>query len=234
MQQGELIDEAVERAGIDPSTMGHRHLNSINRSLEMVFIEIEKEVDAEYRMVEVTIDAPLNAKAVTLPSDAIDVADIMIVKSDGSEIGCRRISRQDYMNVNRGPTPNPPTGIPSGWWVSKSIPGEVARLPQPATASDDMLLVLWPAIGESGMSIRVSYIREHIAPGFLGNTIDARRQWWEVIVQGLASKIAQKYNRAVYGELRGEYKETLSTMSENRHPVVVGFRGFGWGRTRRH
>jgi hypothetical protein len=234
MQQGELIDEAVERAGIDPTSLTHRHLNSIKTSLMLVFKEIEKAVDAEYRMVETTIAIPLNAKAVPLPASTIDVADIMIVKSNGEEIPCRRISRQDYLNVNRSPTLTVPAGIPAGWWVSKSMPGEVARLPQPASASDNMLLVLWPAMGESGGSVRVSYIRETVAPGFLGDAVDARNQWLEVIAQGLASKVAQKYNYARYKDLRGEYMGLLGEMDENRHPVVVGFRAFGYSRTRRH
>lgn len=234
MEQGQIIDEAVERAGIDPTSLTHRHLDSINTSLKLLFTFIEKKMDAEYRMLETTISIPLNAKAVELPSNTIDVADVMIVKSNGEEIPTRRISRQDYLNVNRSPQLVAPVGTPSGWWVSKSLPGEVARLPDGSDATDNMLLVLWPAMGESGASARVSYIRETIDPGFLGDTVDARRQWWDTIAEGLGARVAQKYNFPRYKGLQTSFLGMLSDQSEDRHPVIVGFRGHGWSRTRRH
>lgn len=234
MEQGELIEEAVERAGLDPSALNHRHITSIKRSLMLLFTELERELDAEYRMVETLIDLPLNAKAITLPSDTVDVTDIMIVTGDGEELPCRRVSRQDYLNINRSPNVGIPTGTPTSWWISKSIPGEIGRLPQSATPSDDILLVLWPAMGQVGGQVRVSYIRQHVDPGFLGDAVDARRDYLEAMCRGLAAKVAEKYNKAAEKDLIAKYKDYLLDINQDRHPVVVGFRAHGWSRGRRH
>ncbi len=45
---GDLIDEATERAGLDPAALTHRHLNSINRSLNLLHTDIENN-GAEHR-----------------------------------------------------------------------------------------------------------------------------------------------------------------------------------------
>lgn len=234
LQQGELIEEAVERAGIDAASLTHRHITSINRSLLLLFTELERELDAEYRMVETTIAIALAAKAVTLPADCIDVTDVMVITSGGEELPVRRISRQDYLNINRSPSGNPVGGTPSGFWVSKSTPGEVGRLPGSPSASDDLLLVVWPAMGQAGASLRVSYIRQITDPTTLGATVDARREYLEAMCRGLAAKVALKYNEAKFDKLEALYRDYLIDLNQDRHPVVIGFRGHGWARSRRH
>lgn len=232
MEVGELIEEAVERAGIDPATLTHRHYNSIKRSIDLLFTVIEKAIPgAEYRQLETVIAVDEDAAAVEMPADMIDIVTVMIVRSDGEELPVRRITREDYMNLNRRTTP----GTPSGWWLSKSLPGEVDRLPDDLDdPTDNMLLVLWPAMGLSGASVRVSYIRQTTAPGALGGDIDARRENWEVVCAGLAARVAEKYNKAAEADLQQKFLAHLSIENMDMHPVTIGFRGFGWSRGRRH
>lgn len=231
MEQGELIEEAAERAGLDPSTLGHRHITSIKRSLMLLFTEIEKEIPAaEYRLLETTLAVGTNQKGVELPADCVDVVDVMVIMDDGSKLPTRRISRQDYLNVNRGSG----SGVPSSWWLSKSLPGEVARLPSGSPATDNMILVLWPTAVASVASVLVSYIRETTAPGSLGTDVDARREWWDTISSGLAARIAEKYNPMREGDLQAKYMARLGRQNNDMHPVVMSYRGFGFSRGRRH
>lgn len=231
MEQGELIEEAVERAGIDPASLIHRHITSINRSLLLLFTELERELDAEYRMVETTIAIAAGSKAVTLPATCIDVTDVNVIVGSGNKLPMRRISRQDYMQINTSATTT--TGTPSGFWVSKSMPGEISRLPGSPSASDDLLLVVWPAMAATG-SLQVSYIRQITDPSTLGATVDSRRDYLEAMCRGLAARIAEKYNAERFNALEARYQSYLIDLNQDRHPVVIGFRGHGWARSRRH
>lgn len=235
MEQGELIEEAAERAGLDPASLDHRHINSIQRSISLLFSDIESiGAHAEYRDVEQTIAVPLNAQAVPLPIDTIDVATVMVVDAQGQETPLARISRSDYMMMRRS---TDVAGMPSGFWVSKSLPTETARTTGQTIASESMLLVLWPGMGLNGASVRVSYWRQIMNPTrALGDTIDARRNWLETIVRGLAAKIAEKYNPDREPDLLAKYERAIADrrQDQNMHPVTLGVRGFGWSRSRRH
>lgn len=232
MEAGELIEEAVERAGIDPASLTHRHYNSIQRSLTLLFTEIEKAIPgAEYRQTETTLAITLNAGALEMPADMIDITTVVVVQSDGSELPVTRISREDYLNYTGAATP----GTPIGWWLSKSLPGEVDRLPEALDdPTDNMLLVLYPAMGLSGASMKISYIRQSTSPTTLGADVDARRENLEVLCRGLAWKAAEKWNKPEEDKLFAKYQQALATENMDMHPVVIGFRGHGWSRGRRH
>jgi hypothetical protein len=232
METGELIEEAVERAGIDPASLTHRHLTSIKRSLSLLFTEIEKAIPGcEYRQVETTLAIDEDAGAIEMPADMIDVVDVMVIRSDGSELDTTRISRQDYLHYNR----NQESGTPVAWWLSKSLPGEVDRLPDDLDdPTDNMILVLWPPNGLAGASLRISYVRQTTDPTTLGAAVDARREWLETLCRGLAAKVAEKFNPARERDLIAKYMASLADQNTDMHPVVMGFRGFGWSRGRRH
>lgn len=71
-----IIDESVERAGIDPATLDHRKLVSLMRSLALLTIEIEgSDADEEDYYDQVLQQFQAGQRAAILPSDTLDVLD---------------------------------------------------------------------------------------------------------------------------------------------------------------
>ena len=242
---GELIDEAVENAGLDPAALTHRHLNSINRSLQLLFIDLETDgANAEYRQETRTWTIASSAGGVVLDSDVIDVSQAALYySSDGSSpakpVPLGRSTRDDFLNLSF-PTD---LGAPSIFFLTKSIrtSGNTEALPTgitiPTANVDTPVLVLWPQNGLSGtVQLKATVLRQHVMPTTFGEELDTRRNWLPTIAAGLAARIAGKYNPADYDRLDGIYRDMKMRRlgDEDRHPVVVAYRAHGWGRGRRH
>jgi hypothetical protein len=241
---GDLIDEAVEQSGLDPAALTHRHLTSIARSLELLFIDLETDgANAEFRQETRTYTVTSGNGGVVLDADVIDVSQASILFApDGvlpKPYPLGRSTRNDFMNLSF-PTDK---GAPSIFWLTKSIrtTGNTEQLPSgvaiPPASSDTPVLVLWPQNGLSGtVQVEASVVRQHSMPTGFGDKLDTRRNWMPTLVAGLASFIAGKYNPADWERLNGIYmdKKMRRLGDEDYHPVVIGYRAFGFGRGRRH
>lgn len=234
---GDLISEAVERAGLDPAALTHRHLNSINRSMQLLLIELETDGgNAEYRMETQSYTITSGKGGVVLDDDTIDVTQATL-SIDGKPVPLGRSTREDFLNLSF-PTA---TGSPSIFFLMKSNPGDDYALPTGVTAppatNNTPVLVVWPQMGLSGtVAIQVTRLRQHVAPTAFSDTLDTRRNWLPTMCAGLAAKIAEKFNPAEEPQLAAKYQILLQgrKADENLHPVFIGYRGYGFGRHRRH
>jgi hypothetical protein len=236
---GDLIDEACENAGVDPAALTHRHLNSITRSLQLLHIELENDAaNAEFRTETRTWDLDADAGGVVLDADVIDVLDAVIIQDD-KPYPLGRSTRQDFLQLSFPDT----TSIPQVYWLTKSIrtTGNTEQLPEgitiPPASVDTPVLVLWPQNGiDDTVQLRANIYRQHAMPTDFGDSLDTRRAWLPTLCAGLAAKLALKWNPEAHDKLDGIYKNLVFGRSaeEDRHPVTIGFRGFGWGRGRRH
>lgn len=258
MEFGELIDEAFEQAGLDPASITHRHISSLKRSLDLLYIEIENEgLEPEYRTSTEVYPLIPNQGGIILPSDTIDVCDVSY-RSQGIGIAndapMTRINRHDFMSY----TQKTQTGRPSNYWVSKSSPGEmkfsdgslsmawgdagisVRHADGSAGAADDLtadhrVLIVWPANTLAATSVVVTRVRwSKMANGIMDN-IDGARAWLDTIASGLATRTAQKFNYERYGDLKIEFESKLKQRSqaEDMAPVNIAFRAYGLPRRRR-
>jgi hypothetical protein len=261
---GEVIDESVERAGLDPSALTHVHLNSITRSLQLLFTEIEaKGASDEYRTDTIAVDLPQSWGAVQLPADTIDVSQVTLVR-DGRPIPLGRTKREDFQTLSYPQA----AGHPSIYWLSKSKPPESLFLTStlgadyvpslnfsdprntqnfflypawpvggpPMVNGEGPFMVVWPMNGLGDVKMTVTRVRQRVMPVGFGEQVDAGRPWFETIIRGLAAAVAEKYNPDIWPRLYGRYKEALNERDaeEDHHPVKIGFRGFGFSRERRH
>jgi hypothetical protein len=237
---GDLVDEACEQAGVDPSALTHRHLNSITRSLQLLHIEMENDgAVAEFRTETRSWELDADAGGVVLDADVIDVLDAVIVQ-DGKPYPLGRTTRQDFLSLSFPDA----TSFPNVYWLTKSIrtSGNTEQLPEgvtiPPAAVDTPVLVLWPQNGLEGddIELRCNIYRQHAMPSALASELDTKRPWLPTLCAGLAAKLALKWNPANHEKLELIYQRLLRTSSaeEDRHPVVIAFRGFGFGRGRRH
>ena len=119
---GELVTEAAERAGLDPSRLSNRHMISMRRSLNLILQNLEiKATDSEYRVDRVTQSLATGVRAYELPVGTIDVLDLVVTDtaSTGSYWNPDRTTREDYMRLERT---NQQNSSPSLWWVSRELP----------------------------------------------------------------------------------------------------------------
>ena len=71
-----IIDEGAERAGLDPSTLEHRKLVSLMRSIVLMTIEIEgSDADEEDYYDQILQQFQAGQRAAVLPADTMDVMD---------------------------------------------------------------------------------------------------------------------------------------------------------------
>lgn len=249
---GDLIDEAAELGGLDPSALTHRHLHSIKRSLNLLFIEIENEgARPEYRQETKVLQIAANMNYILLPPGTIDVLEVAWRK-DGQDRPLARTTRQNYLAI----ADKSVMGMPQQFWVSKSLPTELVLGQEPATGwgeglfgygtfggedSDDegdldrKMLVLWPGTDSDGYLVYNRLRETEDVPGTLGSDVDARRNWLDTICYGLAARVAQKYDPPRFKDLYAIYKSKLDNrlQDQNEGDVVMSVRGFGWSRERR-
>lgn len=230
LEFGELIDEAFERAGVEPSSIVARHLISARRSMGLLLTEIEAAgCPAEYRMLTTTLPLTVGQAYVTLPADTIDILDAVLrttTSGVNSDIPLTRSSRQEWLQTSDKAA----AGTPAVFWVSKSTPSDIA----PST--NENVAVLWPVPNVAGSYIVFTRLRGTIVPTLLDDAVDARRNWLEIMCAGLAAKVAQKFSPDRYSGLNAEYQTKLLSRlnSENEGDVNIGYRAHGWSRRRRH
>lgn len=261
---GELIDEASERAGLDPSSLTYRHLSSITRSLQLVFTDIENRgCPAEFRTDTLTVPLPTLYGAVQLPPNTIDVMQVAVLIA-GKPYPLGRTSREDYQTLSFPSS----RGNPSIYWVTKSAPPEsffvnstlgadytpsldfsdvrntqnFLQFPAwpvggpPQQAGTGPYIVIWPQNALTSTQLTVTRARQIAMPSGMGDQIDTSRAWMETIVRGLAAAIALKYNPEMQPSLQAMYEKALMERDadEDHHPVIIAHRAFGFGRARRH
>lgn len=235
---GEVVDEAAEQAGLDPATLTARHLNSMTRSLFLLFTEIEnKGLEPEYRMGTESFTLAAGQGAVVMPADTIDVVGVTYrtpQQGNTADVSFDRTHRNEWLSLaNRTQT-----GRPTTFFMSKTLPAEVSLIAGGVTipTDDPKLLVLWPRNDAAGAVITVNRLRETAMPSGLLGAVDARREWLNTICVGLGAYTAKKYNIARYDRLKGEFDVMLRErqQSQNKGSVYVAFRGHGFSRRRRH
>jgi hypothetical protein len=251
-----LLDESIELAGLNPAKITARHIASIQTSLDLLFIDLEnKGANAEFRQATKSLTVPANTSVVGLPSDVIDVSQVTASATTGSYATLSRTNREAWLQrADRSQSIS--AGFPSSYWLSKSMPqdtliltdnladgwasgtwasGTTATTSTSTSNINTKMLVLWPACAAQTV-LTISYIRQIASATALGDTIDAQRPWLPTIAIGLAARIAQKYNRERYADLINEFDTRIANreQDQNMHPVMIGFRGFGFARGRRH
>lgn len=216
-----LMDEAFERAGVDPQTLTHRHIISAKMSLNLMFTEwAAEDTDALYRDANSTATVSSGTNYFNLTSGAIDVLDLVMKYNGGTtDISLARSSRQDYLLLAN----KTQTGQPSQYYV------DVSTLNTPK-------VVLWP-VPDATCNFTYDYMRFVQTVTSLGETTDMQRLWLEAVAAGWASRLAQKYNVARVPLLMPiadrAYRIARRAGSGNSRVVITG-RGFGAsGRMRR-
>jgi hypothetical protein len=215
-----LLDEAAERAGIDPSTLTQRHINSAKMSLNLMFVEwTTLDGDAIYRVDNGTVAAVSGTDTFTLPAGGIDIIDLVYdYGNDGDDEVITRITREEFLKITDKTT----TGEPTQFYVDQS------NLNAP-------FVQVWP-IPDADITWTFDYMRHVETVGALTETMDVHRPWLEAVTCGLALRLAEKYNLQRVPHLEAKYMTSYKIArraGSGNSRVILSGRGFGSTRTRR-
>lgn len=217
----QVLDEAFERAGLDPATISERHILSAKMSINLLFTEwTVKDADVLYRVLPDTETVVATTTYFSPQTGTFDIDGLVVnYNSAGTDIRLSRMSREDYLEL----PDKTQTGRPTQYYVDQS------NLNAPR-------VYLWP-IPDATCVFTYDSLRYTQTPGLLGETMDVHRPWLEALMSGLALRLAEKYKFDRVGFLTprymGAYQDARRAGSGNSQVSISG-RGFGSpGRTRR-
>lgn len=170
----DLVDEAYERAGVDPAELSIRHLKSARTSLALLFAEWSTKGVNEWAIEQYTQTLTASSATYDLPTGAIDILGA-VLRRDGIDTAIYRISRYDYLELHKKTT----EGRPDRYYVDRD-----AVTPQ---------LTLWPTPENSTDAVVYFYVRRLQDTGSAINDLDVPYYWLEAMVSGLSAKLAEKF-----------------------------------------
>lgn len=165
----DIIEEAYERAGLDARTA--YDVRTARRSLNILAMEWANRGLNLWTVQQGTISLAQGTATYTLPSDTIDVIE-MVVNAGGTDYHINRISVSDYANI-----PNKTTaGRPLQAYVARTVPSTIT---------------VWP-VPDSGYTLTYWRLRrmQDVTAG--GQTLDLPFRFLPAMIAGLAMHIAMK------------------------------------------
>lgn len=215
-----LLDEALERAGIDPAKASGRHIRSAKMSLNLMFTQwAARDGDCAYRVDRLSSTVASGTNYFDPATGVFDIVDVVVeYNNSGTDIPMTRIGGQEYLNI----ADKTVTGQPAQYWVDQSN----TSAPR---------VYLWP-VPDATCDLTYDVMRYTMTVQTLADTLDINRLWFEAVASGLALRMAEKYNAARVSYLAPKaeehYREARAG-SKGRADVLIGARGFGHGMRRR-
>lgn len=215
-----ILDEAAERAGIDPAKISARHIRSAKMSMNLMLTEwAVRDGDCLYRVDRLTSTVASGTNYFDPATGVFDIVDAAVeYNNSGTDMPMTRIGAQEYLNI----ADKTVTGQPAQFWVDQSN-----------TAAPRVYL--WP-VPDASCDLTYDVMRYTQTVQTLADTIDINRLWFEAVASGLALRLAEKYNQARVSYLMPKAEESYRTAragAKGRADVMIGARGFGHGMRRR-
>jgi len=218
-QVAEIVDDAFERAGIDPATITSRHITSARRSMNFMMQSWMNQrihlwnVDngREYKPAqgETTVD---------LDDGVFEVVEATVVTPSGQntfETMARQISRDEYRAIPDKDI----EGRPDRFWVEK--------------LRDKAVLHFWPARDATGYFFRINQWRRLETVTGSAQNADVPPEWAEAAAADLAWRLAVKYNPERLGTLKQLASEAVRDAVDSNAERTATIITVGYGRHRR-
>lgn len=199
----EFVDEAFERAGIDPATLTGKHLRSARRSLNLMFAEWANRSVHLFAIDEQTQTVTQGLESYTATTGTLAMLEV-VVRRSGVDTPVHRISRADYHAI-----PNKTKqGLPTQLYFDRKTG----------------TYKLWNVPENSTDVIRYYRLRQLQDVTAGQETPDVPYRWYEALAAGLAAKVSLKFNKQVYGMLKAEAEEKFAQAKlEDRERVDTSF-----------
>jgi hypothetical protein len=192
----ELLDEAVETAGIDPSVTGGAHIKSFFRSLRLMLNSEWSTLGIRNWMVsEESHTTAVGETTFTLPAGGLDIVEAVLRRPGSgvatfSDVEMFPISRNDYYTIVSKQEP----GRPDRYWVER-LAGATGRV-----------VHYWQAGSNTTDQIVYSLFQQNQdADGTLADTLGLPSFAYAALVAGLSARLALKWNAQKYELLQTIY-----------------------------
>lgn len=196
LTMAEIIDEAFERCGVDPSALTEEHLTSARRSLGLLFKIWQNTGINQWTIEFQTHVQSVGETTFNLPAGTVDIIHATVrTNNTGSldplDIPIYTTSRQAYLDI-----PNKDLeGRMDRYWVDRQFPTP--------------FVTYWPA-GENATDEMRYYALTMIEdPGDLANNPDTPDRFLPAVCSGLAWQLAPKFAPEREGTLEASARDML-------------------------
>jgi hypothetical protein len=178
----ELVDEAMERARIDPAHVTARHVLSARRSMRFILAGWATQDYHNFRIVQESFTVVQSQGVYTAGVDfditdtnLIDILDMTLTRS-GVDTPVEFYARQDYLNIPEKTT----EGRPDRCFIDKQ--------------RDGLVFTFWPIPENSTDIITFNGVRKFEDSDTAADTADIPYYMYDAFAYALAFRLAEKYS----------------------------------------
>ncbi len=187
----EHLDEAFERAGLDPAKMGVRHAVSASFSAKLMLADWYNRGFKQWTIESASQTTTSGMQSFTMPDGAVDIFHAVLTR-DGKSTEIYPISRSDYNALHDKTI----VGRPDKYFVERADQVGVA----------EPTVYIYRAGENATDTLDYYYIRRIEDVGDAGNTLDLPQHWFDAFSAGMAYRIAEKWNPQRSEKLRIQYE----------------------------
>lgn len=199
----ELVEEAFERALIDPATLVARHWTAAARSMNLLFVEWATRGVKHFAIDEQTQTLTDGTASYTAASGTLAILEA-VIRRDGKDTPVYPMTRDEYVAI----PDKTAESLPTRFWLDR----------QTGT------YYLWQVPENSTDVLRYRRARRIQDAGTGLNTPDVGYLWLEALASGLAARLAEKFAPAREADLRAKANAAfLMAKSEDRERADTGF-----------
>lgn len=179
----DMVDEAFERAKVDPSTLGYRHLQSARRSINYMLADWATRDLQEWKIFRVdlqtlaSLGTPITqgTASYTLSAEYLDVMQAFL-RRDGSDTPIELMSRQEWADIPNKDT----TGRPDRVFIDKQ--------------RDAITIHFWPVPENATDAVYFDIVQRFEDSDSAADNPDVPYYTREAFVSDLAARLAEKFS----------------------------------------
>ncbi|KEZ78309.1 hypothetical protein [Salinisphaera hydrothermalis] len=201
----DMIDEAFERAGIDPADVTLRHINAARRSMNFMFSDWQTHGVSEWAVEKTVRPVTPGMTSFDLPDGGIDILEATLRRS-GLDTEMYPISRGDYQAIPKKDL----RGLPDRYWVDRNTGAPT--------------VYIWQIGENSTDEIHYWYMRRFKDVGSLPDTLDIPSYFYDAFVAGVAARLAVKFAPDRVGFLQPEAERSFNRALDadgSRAPLTI-------------
>ncbi len=201
----ETIDEAFERAQIDPSSIDKKHLQSARRSLNYILTRISMRYPQLWLVEDLTFPLLAGQKTIEFTEGVIDVVSVVSRDANGYDTPMATIGRDEYLTI---PDKGQQGFRPDRIWIDRS-------------SVDAPIGYLWQIPSTAGQSVVMNVMKFAATTSSYDKHPEIPREWQDALADMLSVKLAQKYNDkaipiCLSAESRSEKEARMATSERSQ------------------
>ena len=217
-QVAELMDEAFERARIDPAKITARHILSARRSMRYMLADWSTQDYHNFRIDLISFNTVQGVPTYTAGTDfdpdenLVEIID-MVLRRAGTDTPVEFMTRSDYLNIPDKDT----EGRPDRCFVDKQ--------------RDRLQLTFWTTPENDTDEIIFYAVRKYQDTDTAADNADIPQYMYDAFCYGLAFRLAEKYSppeleAALFAKAQNSFRAAQNAVRERGPVRIVAESGF--------